>query len=292
MAADLFCIHKQLEFYNNNNNTKLVTDTTRSIDLLYSMMNVDNGDTHTNGAGANANSEEDDVSVSSRVSNNDATRLSLKEKQEEIAQHESRWVFRLRLLVALVLVVSTVAVVVAVHFYLTDEEEEKFESSFETSAAKVYEAIGKTLDQTLGSTDAFLLQYVVNTHVEEGADAAGEDQTRGWPFATMPGFALQASKLLKLSKSFQLAISHIVEPEQRLDWENYTSQNRQWIDESLDVMEQDPDWHGPVTRNYKLSPQIEGYTNPSVSREMGPLGNNVTTPYMNNYLPQWQCKFF
>lgn len=197
-------------------------------------------------------------------------------QQEEIAQKESKQSVWLRVLAVLVLVLLAVAVVVGVCVYMTDEEQQEFETTFDADASKVVEAIGKTLDQTLGSTDAFIVQMVANAR----------DNVREWPFVTMLSFGLQASKLPKNSMAFQVAIGHFVEPAQQLDWQNYTMKHNDWIDESLDVMEQDPDWKGDIVRNYKVVDEIHGYVNPGVTSEIGPIVN--PTAYRSNYLARRQ----
>ena len=69
-----------------------------------------------------------------------------------------------------------------------------------------------------------------------------------------------------------------VESHQRDQWEQYANASRGWIDESLDIMEQDPDWLGPIQREYNYTYNIYGDT----------MDHPEPYDYMNNYAPSWQ----
>lgn len=192
------------------------------------------------------------------------------EKKEELAKQESRAVFFLRVIVLLVLVSSAVAVVTSVYMYMTQQETDEFESTFNNDATKVFEAIGKTLDQTLGAMDSFVVQSV----------AYAKYSNSTYPFVTMPDYGIPASKLLLQSKAFQVSMAYIVAADQREQWEEYASdpENNRWVDETIDYMEKDDEWTGTINRNWTASHCILGLQECM----------EEPTPYMGNYFPRWQ----
>jgi class 3 adenylate cyclase len=219
--------------------------------------------------------DEHDVSVNSdredtSVGIDDQDVVMTKEKQEEIAESESKAVFWLRVVVLCVLVASTLSVVLGVYFYMSDAEEEEFENKFNSDAHKVVKAIGSTLDQTLGATDAFIVKMVTYARYSNS----------DWPFVTLPAFSIQATKLLRLSKAFQFSVSHIVTPDKRDDWQRYANDTHGWIDESLEIQANDEDWHGTNMQAYFTSYSIVGLA--------GPVED--PSPYAKNtYIPSWQA---
>jgi hypothetical protein len=194
--------------------------------------------------------------------------------REVIDKGESRTAFYLRSLTFLVLILSAIATSLTVFFYITSTEKDEFETQYHSDANKVLESVGKALDNTLGATDAFIVKMI----------AYADDSNSTWPFVTMPHFAVQATKLLKLSKAFHMSMSHIVQPEQRAEWQEYASNNHGWIDVSLDIQEKNEDWKYSIDREYNTSYELVGFA-PDFST--GPIGN--ATSYMNTYMPSWQA---
>ncbi|CAB9511296.1 Receptor-type guanylate cyclase gcy [Seminavis robusta] len=195
-----------------------------------------------------------------------------KEEREEIAKDENRLIGGIRLLVVVVLVASALAVSISVYRYMSGSEEEAFETKFESDADKVLEAMGKTLDQTVGATDAFIRQIV--------SHARHSNST--WPFVTMPDYGLHAGKLLKLSKDFTCSICVFVEPDQREDWLEYANDNLHWVDEAKAIQDKDPDWTKSQDFVNTINYDLWGFD--------GPGRINITEPthYKNNFLPYWQ----
>jgi hypothetical protein len=104
----------------------------------------------------------------------------------QIANAENNLVFWIRMIILAALVASTVSVACVVYFYTSDSEEEAFEKQFTSDSLKVFEAIGTSLDLTLGAADAFIVKVVSHARFSNST----------WPFVTIPDFAVQAAKLL------------------------------------------------------------------------------------------------
>mmetsp|Transcript_2519 Transcript_2519/g.6009 ORF Transcript_2519/g.6009 Transcript_2519/m.6009 type:complete len:729 (+) Transcript_2519:76-2262(+) len=195
------------------------------------------------------------------------------QKREEIANKESKQVFWLRILLFFVLIASAVAIVTFVYLYMSKAEEEEFKNQFQSDSTKVVESLGKTLDQTVGTTDAFIRQIV---------SFARHDPDNSWPFVTKPDFALNAGKVLKLTKAFTCAVSVFVEPEQHDEWLKYSHEHLDWVEEAREIQKKDEDWHKPTDFVNTINYGLWGFE--------GSGRTNATKPteYMNNYLPYWQ----
>jgi len=92
-----------------------------------------------------------------------------------IAKAETQALLWWKMVVVIVLILSALGVALAVHRYTTTSETSVFEDQFEHDAVKIFEAIGSTLDMSLGSIDSFL--------VSVSSFATYANMT--WPFVTI-----------------------------------------------------------------------------------------------------------
>jgi hypothetical protein len=170
-------------------------------------------------------------------------------KDEEIARKEHRAVIFWKVLVALVLLGCTIGTALAMHRYASSNEQSRFEETFQVDAQKVEEAIYVHLLRTMGSLDALAANMV--------SFAAATNQS--WPFVTVPDFAIQTSKIRSLSSGL-LYINHLplVQPEERLEWERYSMENSDWVNQSLIIQATDALYHGPIMYNFSLYGVIHG----------------------------------
>ena len=136
-------------------------------------------------------------------------------EQEMIAKEEDKAVFRLKLLVLAVLVVSTVGVAVAVYLYISDGEEDDLEAQFIGDSSKIFESIGSTLDLTLGAVDSFLVGLVSFARFTNAT----------WPHVTLPDYAVRVAKIRSLFKAVLVTQYHFVTDGQRAKWGNYSVAN-------------------------------------------------------------------
>ena len=178
------------------------------------------------------------------------------EEREKIADKENRAIFYLRLVVLLVLLASAACVSVAVYRYVEDQETSEFEARFHSDANKILDAFGKSLDDTLGATDAFATKMVSHARNQKKLTNVS------WPFVTIPDFYIHAAKWSKLSKAFHFTIGVAVAPELKGAWEAYARQNSGWVEHDIEMLENDPDWNQPVSRKYMKPPVIIGIKGP------------------------------
>ena len=149
----------------------------------------------------------------------------------------------------------------------------EFEKFFHDDANKVLEALGARVDLTLAAVDAFVASMV--------SFANHTDQQ--WPFVTLPDFYLRASKIQALSKAVYMTVYTLVTEENRNAWENYTSHNNGWVNESVRMQDMDPRYTGPIIYNFTSFDVIHG-DDEYYKENPGIDGTNRTGPY----LPNWQ----
>jgi hypothetical protein len=179
------------------------------------------------------NSEASDHDGSEKK-DNDATSGS--EGDHPIAKRETVAVGRLKVIVALVLIVSTIAVATIVYKYLSLSEESRFREKFRDDGYKIFTSIGASLDKTFGMLDATSVMLV--THAKE------TNQT--WPFVTMADFGIRVAKLLLLTDVILVTALPVVSPAERRKWEAYSVAHDYWVNDCVSV-QKSWDWYrGPL----------------------------------------------
>ena len=81
------------------------------------------------------------------------------------------------------------------------------------------------LDTTFGAADAFILKLVAYARYSNSS----------WPYVTIPNHAVEAAKLLSLSKAFYVSQIHLVSEKQRALWEPYSVANDGWVYEAIEA---------------------------------------------------------
>lgn len=214
-------------------------------------------------------------------------------------KHDSQRVVLTRILLIITLVTSATIIAILLHRYIASNEKRNFEDKFNNDASKVLEAIGSSLERTLGVLDAISISFVSFANTMVKVDSSNNDTIRTWPFVTLPDFALHASKLLPLTDGVYVSIQPIVYPSQKLQWEEYASQNDQWVNETLDIQEVWDGFHGNTTLNwmknryiYNAFGDIESnvryvFQDKSAKQSCNVISliNIIHSRYM---LPQWQ----
>jgi hypothetical protein len=234
-----------------------MTNHTRTIDTLSDSSDHDDDNT-------GSPNHTDTESVTSHHGVNDLNKKKSEDEAKKFAQRESWAVVRLRLIVIFVLLLSTMSVSLVVSLFATNAETREFENRFRDSSAKVMEALGGALDRTRGAADALSVILV----------AYSKTTNATWPFVTVPNFAVHAAKIQGLSKSEMVAVCPYVEDSQRAEWEAYSMQNAFWVNETIQMQKEDPNFYGPIIENWTASGTIYGNKGP------------VTTS--GPYLPMWQ----
>ena len=218
----------------------------------------------------------DDDSSRNDGSTSDGTVKKTKKQGGDIAKKESRAVYFVRFLVVVILLGVTAGVAVGVYYYVSRSESNDFEEDFEDSSEKVLDEIGSSLEQSLGAIDNFMVSVVANA----------EKTNQTFPFVTIPDFGVRASKVLSLSRAFQVGVYNKVSKEERSRWELWAQDNDEWIDESLKVQREDPSYKGVNVDTWIPSTSISGYSGPLPIDMPGP---HYPTYYSAPTAPVWSA---
>lgn len=223
---------------------------------------------------ANKGTREEQSSFSGSTDSRESQRVGLNgtfgftnRPQEEfsIARAEDRAVLRIRLVIAVFLTVCTIGVACLVYFNTKRNEEKEFEEAMVDFSAKVFEAMGKALEQSLGALDAFVVSMVSTT--------AAANMT--WPFVIVPNSSTKLAKLRGATKSTLLAIAPRV-PAHLIDqWNSFSMKESEiWLENNLKTQKVDPGFQGVSVDEYIISP---------VFNTKGQVPTNHS-----EYYPSWQ----
>ena len=172
--------------------------------------------------------------------------------ENDVTKLDTQRVIRLRMLLIVSVVTSATIMSILVYRYISIGEKKNFEEKFNNDANKVLEAVGSSLERTLGVMNVIALAYV--SYAATIADLT--NVTSLWPFVTLPNFALHASKLLPLTDGLFVVMGPIVSPSHKTQWEEYASQNDQWVNETLQFQEVWGNYYGQINFDWKKVPHI------------------------------------
>ena len=165
---------------------------------------------------------------------------SKKEKRRHgsiiIGKAETSAVARSKFALLALLTMMTVCVSTLVYSYVKQHELTIFHENFVDDSHKVLGQLGTTIDLTLESIDAFI--------VNQMSFAKYANMT--WPFVTVPDFGVKASKIQSISRAKYVCDYLIIEgygfdggSNQRTEWMNYTSKNNDWVEHDLMIQKED-----------------------------------------------------
>ena len=196
----------------------------------------------------------------------------MRAQEEAVAQRQTATVWRMKLFLASVLVLSTLGCAFGVFRFARRAEHQDFEDQFESAAHKVLESIGESIDITLGATDSLAVSMASYARATQ----------QSWPFVTLPDFYLRTKKVHGLSKSIWTTVYHLVQSDQRKEWENYTTTHNDWIDADLAVQATDKTYHGPIITEYENFNVIHGWDEYGKD-DAGKYGTDRAGPYLVNW---------
>ena len=194
-----------------------------------------------------------------------------------LAERESRAVQRLKFLVFVFLSTCMSAVAYGVYWYMTTSEIEEFRLQFREDATKVLSTLGTNQERIVEAMDAFAVSIISYARVS--------NQT--WPFVVIPDFAVRAEKIRALSNAVYINTYHLVDVDQRDEWQKFTSMptSHSWVNESIALQDENPANSWQTIWNYTLWDVIHGYDEWDKEEELqGVEGINTTGPW----LPLWQ----
>ncbi len=165
-----------------------------------------------------------------------------------ISKKATKHVMHLKMLVIAILIISASSLAAFAKVFINKSETQQFESKFASDAQKVLEAIGSSIDKTLGLMDSVAVTMI--------SDA--RDKGDIWPNVTLPDFGSRMAKLLPQTDAYSIAILPIVEPSQRKEWEAYSVQNDEWVNQSIAIQNTWDGYFGPILSDWEKYGTIHG----------------------------------
>ena len=139
----------------------------------------------------------------------------------EIASNESRNVFRARVVVIMILAFVAAGISAGVYIITTQSQESEFDAQWEGNSLQIVNSFEEIVKEKFGALSTLAVSFT--------SYARGNNLT--WPFVTMNDFQQRAAIARKISNAIHTQITPIVTPENREKWEEYSVQNKGWIDE-------------------------------------------------------------
>jgi len=144
------------------------------------------------------------------------------ELKDKITQKETQAVFRLRLWVMRVLLLTGVAVSLVVYSMTRTSQLQEFSNIYNGAANQILSSVLTDMTERMGQVAALSAAYTTST-----TPTAEED----WPFVTLPHFHQQAQKVRHSSGALFVRMAPYVRTDQLDEWHVYvnSSDHNSWM---------------------------------------------------------------
>eukprot|EP00522_Entomoneis_paludosa_P013724 CAMPEP_0172441438 /NCGR_PEP_ID=MMETSP1065-20121228/1982_1 /TAXON_ID=265537 /ORGANISM="Amphiprora paludosa, Strain CCMP125" /LENGTH=1154 /DNA_ID=CAMNT_0013190803 /DNA_START=176 /DNA_END=3640 /DNA_ORIENTATION=+ len=183
-------------------------------------------------------SQEEDISQKDSDTD-EGGKKKKKIKAEEIGSKESKSVFRAKMMVYLVLIVSCVTAATLTYFFTSDQEEDDFENDFKTFAEEISRVAKADLSAKFDVAESMSIS-TTSYAIERG------DQ---FPYVTMPDFERRTQKAREMSGAEFITVTPLCDTDIITQWESYAQLESSWIQEGLAVQGLSSVNPGPVPLN-------------------------------------------
>jgi hypothetical protein len=140
-----------------------------------------------------------------------------------LARRETKAVNVLRVLVLGLLLVTATLTSAGVYFYLSHEETQNFESTYQASAQRIVESFHDAVERRLKAINS----------MSTAITSYSLDAKQTFPFVTIPNFEIRGSDLRVQADAKNIIWMPLVTDETRDAWEQYALANRCQIDEAF-----------------------------------------------------------
>ncbi|KAL3935763.1 MAG: hypothetical protein SGARI_002839, partial [Bacillariaceae sp.] len=137
------------------------------------------------------------------------------------AARENAHVRKLKLLMFLIFFLVTVAVCLAVYFLTANGQQDEFEAAFVGLSSKVMQSFEDIMQQKIAAIASLGVTFT----------AFALNGNHSWPFVTMNDFQQRSASARSLSGAYFFELLPIVSDEVRDDWEEYSVENKEWLNE-------------------------------------------------------------
>lgn len=142
--------------------------------------------------------------------------------QPELAAEETKAVNCIKIIVLIILLLVSCGFAVVVYKFTRNEESETFEETFFVYAQQIEYAIQISAQNRLEAVGALAFQIQSYVH----------DANMTWPFVTVSFFEDRVHSMKTLTDAYVISLVPIVAHKDRAAWEEYSVENRQWVNES------------------------------------------------------------
>eukprot|EP00529_Nitzschia_sp_RCC80_P007795 CAMPEP_0113497756 /NCGR_PEP_ID=MMETSP0014_2-20120614/30795_1 /TAXON_ID=2857 /ORGANISM="Nitzschia sp." /LENGTH=1255 /DNA_ID=CAMNT_0000391707 /DNA_START=97 /DNA_END=3864 /DNA_ORIENTATION=+ /assembly_acc=CAM_ASM_000159 len=137
---------------------------------------------------------------------------------------DTRMVNCSKVTILLFLLLTAAATATLTYFLTSNSQSEQFQDEFDDYATEIVKVAGLNTENIFSTIQNMAL--TVTSHAE------ATNQT--FPFVTVKHYEARAQQVLRLSGARYLSMTVRVDPLERADWESYSVQNTQWVQEGLD----------------------------------------------------------
>jgi hypothetical protein len=142
--------------------------------------------------------------------------------KKRLAQRETKAVRWLRVTVLLILISAAASCAALVYTYIRNGQVSEFEETYEDFAQKIITA---TENNALNKMEAIVsLASLIQAHAM--------DTNQTWPLVTVSFFETHVMATRSLTEAYGVTLFPFVESSNREDWEIYSVQHRDWLNES------------------------------------------------------------
>jgi class 3 adenylate cyclase len=140
-----------------------------------------------------------------------------------LARNENRAVMGMKILVFVVLLLTSALVSVGIYKYIRDDQIKTFRDAFDADATKILAAFHHRLEKQVETLDG-LAVAITSYALQTGST---------FPNVTLPDFAARFANARVLSESFMITFNPLVTDEMRAGWEEYSIQHMDQYYEAL-----------------------------------------------------------
>jgi uncharacterized protein (UPF0333 family) len=140
-----------------------------------------------------------------------------------LARRETKIVSALRVLVLFLLLVTATLTSIGVYFHTSNEETQKFESTYQANAQRIVESFHDAVERRLGAINSMATAIT----------SYSLDAKQTFPFVTIPNFEIRGSDLRVQADAANVFYMPLVTDETRVAWEDYALANRNQFGESF-----------------------------------------------------------
>jgi hypothetical protein len=186
------------------------------------------------------------------------TKSDIGDGQFEVVHKKTREVLSVKLLLIGTLILSAAGSGCMAFIYLRAIEVKKFESAFKNDVRIIRQSIATGIEESLLALDLIATNLLIYARSTE----------KTWPNVTLPGFPEVAAKSSITCMNVQIFTAVVVNPDDRLKWEQYSWENRfEIINKTNQFMETDVNYHGSVFWDVQPSLSIFGSEGPIPQNE-------------------------